>query len=53
MDCVFCKIVKGELPCYKIYENDDVLAFSVRLDYNLSSGEFEQECEMKIVAEYV
>lgn len=27
MDCVFCKIVKGELPCYKIYENDDVLAF--------------------------
>lgn len=26
-DCVFCKIVKGELPSYKIYENDDVLAF--------------------------
>lgn len=26
-DCVFCKIVRGELPCYKIYENDEVLAF--------------------------
>lgn len=26
-DCVFCKIVKGEIPCYKIYENKDVLAF--------------------------
>lgn len=26
-DCVFCKIVKGELPCYKIYEDDSVLAF--------------------------
>ena len=26
MDCVFCKIVKGEIPCYKIYEDDDVLA---------------------------
>lgn len=25
--CVFCKIVKGEIPSYKIYENDDVLAF--------------------------
>lgn len=26
-DCIFCKIVKGELPSYKIYEDDDVLAF--------------------------
>ena len=26
-DCVFCKIINGELPCYKIYENEDVLAF--------------------------
>lgn len=26
-DCVFCKIVKGELPCYKIYEDKDFLAF--------------------------
>ena len=26
MDCIFCKIVKGEIPCYKIYEDDDVLA---------------------------
>lgn len=26
-DCVFCKIVKGEIPCYKIYENESVLAF--------------------------
>ena len=26
-DCVFCKIIKGEIPCAKIYENDKVLAF--------------------------
>ena len=25
--CLFCKIVQGEIPCYKIYENADVLAF--------------------------
>ncbi len=25
--CVFCKIVKGEIPCSKVYENDRVLAF--------------------------
>lgn len=25
--CVFCKIVKGELPAYKIYEDDKSLAF--------------------------
>ena len=22
-ECVFCRIVKGEIPCYKIYENDN------------------------------
>ena len=26
-DCVFCKIVKGELPSSKVYEDDDFLAF--------------------------
>jgi len=26
-NCVFCKIVKGEIPCYKIYEDNDFLAF--------------------------
>src|SRR5688572_9179355 len=26
-DCVFCKIVAGELPCYKIYEDEQYLAF--------------------------
>jgi histidine triad (HIT) family protein len=26
-ECIFCRIVKGELPCTKIFENDAVLAF--------------------------
>ena len=26
-DCIFCKIVKGEIPCTKVYEDDAVLAF--------------------------
>ena len=26
-DCIFCKIVKGEIPCAKVYEDDAVLAF--------------------------
>ncbi len=26
-DCIFCKIVKGEIPCYKIYEDEYFLAF--------------------------
>jgi histidine triad (HIT) family protein len=26
-DCIFCKIVKGEIPCTKVYEDDNVLAF--------------------------
>ena len=27
MDCIFCKIVKGEIPSFKVYEDDDYLAF--------------------------
>jgi histidine triad (HIT) family protein len=26
-DCIFCKIVAGEIPARKLYEDDDVLAF--------------------------
>ena len=26
-DCIFCKIARGELPCRKVYEDDEVLAF--------------------------
>ncbi|GJM25303.1 MAG: hydrolase [Phycisphaerae bacterium] len=26
-DCVFCKIVAGEIPCHQIFSNDVVLAF--------------------------
>ena len=27
MDCIFCKIVAGEIPAFKVYEDDDILAF--------------------------
>ncbi len=27
MDCIFCKIVSGEIPSNKVFENDSVLAF--------------------------
>lgn len=26
-DCIFCKIAVGLIPCTKVYEDDDVLAF--------------------------
>ncbi len=26
-DCLFCKIVRGEIPSRKVYEDDEVLAF--------------------------
>ena len=31
MECIFCKIIKGEIPSYKIYEDDKIYAF---LDIN-------------------
>lgn len=27
MDCLFCKIIAGEIPSTKVYEDDQVLAF--------------------------
>jgi len=30
-DCIFCKIIAGEAPCYKVYEDEYILAF---LDIN-------------------
>lgn len=26
-DCIFCKIAKGDIPCAKLYEDKDVIAF--------------------------
>ena len=26
-DCIFCKIIKGEIPSKKIYEDDELFAF--------------------------
>ncbi|MBI4256502.1 HIT family protein [Candidatus Uhrbacteria bacterium] len=31
MDCLFCKIIAGEIPCHKVWEDDNHLAF---LDIN-------------------
>ncbi len=33
-NCVFCKIVRGEIPSHKVYEDDNFLAF---LDINPQS----------------
>ena len=27
MDCIFCKIIAGEIPCTKVYEDETVFAF--------------------------
>ena len=35
MDCIFCKIINGDIPCYNIYEDNIVLAF---LDINPDSN---------------
>lgn len=33
-DCIFCKIINGDIPSYKVYEDDYILAF---LDINPES----------------
>ena len=27
-ECIFCKIIAGEIPCFKLYEDDNALAFA-------------------------
>lgn len=27
IDCIFCKIIKGEIPCIKVYEDNNTMAF--------------------------
>lgn len=27
-DCIFCKIIKGEIPTTKVYEDEEILAFN-------------------------
>jgi len=27
MDCIFCKIINGEIPCHKLAENERAIAF--------------------------
>jgi histidine triad (HIT) family protein len=34
VNCIFCKIVKGDIPCYKVHEDEKFLAF---LDINPQS----------------
>lgn len=26
--CIFCKIIRGEIPCFKIFEDEQVLSFA-------------------------
>lgn len=26
-DCVFCKIIAGQIPCYRLYEDEHILSF--------------------------
>lgn len=26
-DCIFCEIIKGKIPCFKVYEDKDFLGF--------------------------
>ncbi|HEY0734941.1 MAG TPA: HIT family protein [Herpetosiphonaceae bacterium] len=35
MDCIFCRIIAGEIPSHKVYEDDATLAF---LDINPASN---------------
>ena len=33
-ECIFCKIINKEIPCYEIYEDENILAFLDRTPVN-------------------
>ena len=35
-DCLFCEIIKGEIPSNKVYEDDEILAFEQANEYGHS-----------------
>ncbi|MCL6642365.1 MAG: HIT domain-containing protein [Candidatus Bipolaricaulota bacterium] len=37
-ECSFCKIIAGELPSHKIYENENVLAFAPLQEHIIARG---------------
>jgi diadenosine tetraphosphate (Ap4A) HIT family hydrolase len=39
MNCIFCKIINGEIPAYKVYEDEKVLG-SVKKRGNKMMNEF-------------
>ena len=34
-ECVFCKIIRGEIPCCKVYEDDLIIAFLDIAPFNI------------------
>ncbi len=37
LDCIFCKIVKGDIPSFKLFESENVMAFLGEFhDYRLT-----------------
>jgi len=38
LECTFCKIVKGKLPSYALYENENVLAFAPLKEGTIARG---------------
>ena len=61
-DCLFCKIIKGEIPSTKVYEDEDILAFEdinpaapihtlvIPKKHITSLAHMEKEDEIKMIA---
>ena len=43
-DCIFCRIVKGEIPSRKVYEDDEILAFD---DYRVGPSQLDQMADFR------
>ncbi len=41
-DCIFCKIVAGSIPCKKVYEDEEILAFHEPPEYQPPARWFER-----------
>ncbi len=44
-DCIFCKIVAGEIPCDKVYEDDEHMAFQTYDQQQRTYADYPKEHE--------
>ena len=48
MNCIFCKIINGEIPSYKIYEDEFIMPFKGALVGRINAMRIKEIMEVEL-----